>query len=152
MKKYGVLWGTAAALAALSALFAHGEGKKEHPALAALRAQDEAWNRGDLEGFMAGYWRSPDLTFYSGGSVRRGWDEVHARYRARYQSEGREMGRLSMENLSVEPLGKKAALVRGRWRLDFRNGSRLGGLFTVVMRKFPDGWKVVHDHTSLEDD
>jgi ketosteroid isomerase-like protein len=124
--------------------------EKEHPALAVLRAQDEAWNRGDLEGFMAGYWRSPELTFYAGGGVRQGWDEVLARYRARYQGEGREMGRLSMGHLTAEPMGRRAALVRGRWRLDFADGTSTGGLFTVVMRKFPDGWKVVHDHTSVD--
>src|SRR5689334_4655301 len=84
-----------------------------------LADQVAAWNRGDLEGYMAGYWRSPQLTFYGGGSVTTGWAETLARYRRRYQGEGKAMGTLDFANLQVEVLGPSAALARGRWVLHF---------------------------------
>jgi ketosteroid isomerase-like protein len=117
-------------------------------ARAVLDAQVEAWNRGDLEGFMAGYWRSPDLVFCSGATVTRGWDETLARYRRRYQSEGREMGRLRFDGMEVIPLGGDAALARGAWRLRMRDGQEPHGLFTLLLRRLDGGWCIVHDHTS----
>jgi beta-aspartyl-peptidase (threonine type) len=115
---------------------------------AVLDAQLEAWNRGDLEGFMATYWRSPDLVFCSGGTVTRGWDETLARYRKRYQSEGREMGRLRFDGIEVVPLGEDAALARGAWRLRMTDGKEPHGLFTLLLRRLNGAWQIVHDHTS----
>jgi ketosteroid isomerase-like protein len=112
-----------------------------------LGRQVEAWNRRDLEGFMQGYWQSPELTFYSGGSVVSGWDTTLARYRNRYQGEGHEMGQLDFLDLKIELLGPSAAFVRGRFHLKMTTGES-GGLFTLTFRKFPDGWKIIHDHTS----
>jgi beta-aspartyl-peptidase (threonine type) len=113
-----------------------------------LDAQVEAWNRGDLEGFMATYWRSPDLVFCSGGTLTRGWDETLARYRKRYQSEGREMGRLRFDGIEVIVLGEDAALARGSWRLVMTDGKEPHGLFTLLLRRFDGAWRIVHDHTS----
>ena len=113
-----------------------------------LRAQQEAWNRQDLEAFMAGYWNSPELTFFSGAQETSGWQAALERYRKTYQSEGKEMGTLSFSSLRVEPLGSDAAFVRGAWRLTMSDGKTPHGLFTLVFRKFPEGWKIVHDHTS----
>lgn len=115
---------------------------------AVLDAQVAAWNAGRLEEFMQGYWHSPKLTFFSGGSAQRGWDATLARYRKTYQSEGREMGRLAFYDLDIEPFGKDAAVVRGRWELTMSDGKKPGGLFTLILRRFKDGWKIVHDHTS----
>ena len=112
-----------------------------------LVAQVEAWNRGDLEGFMAGYWNSPDLTFYSGGLVVSGWSPTLERYRNRYQSEGREMGKLDFNDLRIEMLGPASAFVRGKFHLKMSSGEQ-GGLFTLTFRKLPEGWKIIHDHTS----
>ena len=124
-----------------------------------LADQVAAWNRGDLEGYMAGYWQSPQLTFYAGGTVTTGWDETLARYRRRYQGEGKAMGTLEFANLQVEVLGSRAALARGRWILRFApkapppgpppgsTDSKATGLFTVVLRRLPEGWRVVHDHS-----
>ena len=114
---------------------------------AVLDRQVEAWNRGDLEGFMRGYWRSPYLTFYSGGTSVSGWEETLGRYRNRYQSAGNEMGKLEFLDLKIELLGPNAAFVRGRFHLKMSTGES-GGLFTLTFRKFADGWKIIHDHSS----
>lgn len=115
-----------------------------------LQKQQDAWNRHDLSGFMAGYWNSPDLTFFSGAKQTSGWQATLERYQKTYQSEGREMGKLEFSDLNVKALGTDAAFVRGAWRLTMSDGKTPHGLFTLVFRKFPDGWKIVHDHTSAE--
>jgi beta-aspartyl-peptidase (threonine type) len=117
-------------------------------ARAVLDSQVDAWNRGDLESFMVGYWRSPDLVFCSGATVTKGWDETLARYRKRYQSEGREMGRLRFDGIDVIPLGADAALARGAWRLTMGDGKGPRGLFTLLLRRVNGAWRIVHDHTS----
>src|SRR6266404_2419377 len=112
-----------------------------------LDRQVGAWNRRDLEGFMRGYWHSPDLTFYSGGTTVSGWEETLGRYRNRYQSAGKEMGKLEFTDLKIELLGPSAAFVRGQFHLKM-DSSESDGLFTLTFRKFADGWKIIHDHTS----
>jgi beta-aspartyl-peptidase (threonine type) len=114
---------------------------------AVLDRQVAAWNRGDLEGFMDGYWNSPDLTFYSSSTTVSGWKTTLDRYRQRYQSEGQEMGQLEFSDLKIEMLGPSAAFVRGRWRLKMSSGEP-NGLYTLTFRKLDGGWKIVHDHTS----
>jgi ketosteroid isomerase-like protein len=113
-----------------------------------LDEQVAAWNRKDLEGYMAGYWKSPELTFFGGGAVTRGWQATLDRYRQRYQGEGKEMGTLSFGELTVEKLGPEAAVARGEWRLKMSDGKAPHGLFTVIFRRFPEGWRIVHDHSS----
>jgi ketosteroid isomerase-like protein len=113
-----------------------------------LSTQAEAWNRHDLDAFMAGYWNSPELTFFSGANAARGWQAALDRYRKNYQSEGHEMGKLGFSDLQIEPLASEAAFVRGAWKLTLSDGKTPHGLFTLIFRKFPDGWKIVHDHTS----
>jgi ketosteroid isomerase-like protein len=112
-----------------------------------LDAQVAAWNKGDLEGFLAGYWNSPELSFFSAGDKTRGWQATLERYRKRYQSGGAEMGRLTFRELEVEVLGPGSAFVRGRWQLE-RKKDRPGGLFTLLFKRLPEGWRIVHDHTS----
>lgn len=114
----------------------------------ALRTQQVAWNRRDIEGFMAGYWNSPQLTFFSGAKENQGWQASLDRYRATYTGPGHEMGKLDFSELRIEMLGTDAAFVRGTWRLTMADGKTPHGLFTLVFRKFPDGWRIVHDHTS----
>lgn len=113
-----------------------------------LQRQQDAWNRHDLDGFMAGYWNSPQLTFFSGAKEMSGWQSTIERYRKTYQSEGREMGKLEFSDLRIEALGRDAAFVRGAWHLTMADGKTPHGLFTLIFRKFPEGWKIVHDHTS----
>jgi ketosteroid isomerase-like protein len=112
-----------------------------------LSQQVEAWNRQDLEGFMKGYWHSPELTFYSGTTTVSGWEETLGRYRNRYLTAGNEMGKLEFTDLKIEMLGSSAAFVRGRFHLKM-SGSDQSGLFTLTFKKFADGWKIIHDHTS----
>ena len=114
----------------------------------AIQKQTEAWNRHDLEGFMAGYWNSPELTFYSGGTVTTGWQPTLERYQKSYQAGGHEMGKLEFSELQVVTLGPDSAFVRGHWQLTMSDGKTPHGLFTLVFRKLPEGWRIVHDHTS----
>jgi ketosteroid isomerase-like protein len=116
-----------------------------------MRTQQEAWNRHDLEGFMAGYWHSPELTFFSGAKEQDGWQATMDRYLAKYVSPGQEMGKLEFSGLRVEVLSQDSAFVRGSWKLKMSNGKTPHGLFTLVFRKLPEGWKIVHDHTSAEE-
>ncbi|HYH64354.1 MAG TPA: DUF4440 domain-containing protein [Urbifossiella sp.] len=112
-----------------------------------LADQVVAWNKGDLDGFMAGYWNDERMTYISGSKSVRGWKALRDRYRTAYQSEGKEMGKLSFADLDSEAVGSGAVLVRGRWEVTVGKES-VGGWFTLLFRKLPEGWKVTHDHTS----
>ena len=113
-----------------------------------LRTQQDAWNHHDLDAFIAGYWNSADLTFFSGAKQTSGWQATLDRYKATYASPGQEMGMLEFSGLRIAALGPEAAFVRGAWHLTRSDGKTPHGLFTLVFRKFPDGWKIIHDHTS----
>lgn len=129
-----------------------------------LEDQVAAWNRGDLDGFMKGYWNSPELIFSSGGNVQRGWQSTLDRYRQTYSSQAL-MGTLSFSDLEIHGLvsnsgkstkGPQAAWVLGKWHLK-RTEDEPHGIFTLVFQKFPEtsvssssGWKIVHDHTSSQ--
>jgi beta-aspartyl-peptidase (threonine type) len=114
---------------------------------AVLDAQVAAWNHHDLEGFMAGYWKSPALTFFSGATETQGWEPTLGRYRRSYQAEGHAMGALSFSDLQIEALGSDAAFVRGTYQLVMPDSKQPHGVFTLIFRKFPEGWRIVHDHT-----
>jgi uncharacterized protein (TIGR02246 family) len=111
-----------------------------------LRVQEDAWNRGDLNAFMEHYWKSDALTASSGGKTTRGWDETLNHYRERYPTR-EKMGRLSLSELEITPLGNSAALVLGRWMIE-RESEPLSGNFSLVVRKLDGRWLIVHDHTS----
>jgi ketosteroid isomerase-like protein len=112
-----------------------------------LDDQVVAWNRGDLTAFMAGYWKSEELSFYSGKTRTHGFAATLERYRKRYQAEGKEMGQLRFELFSVDLLGSDAAFVRGKFELTMKK-EKPEGLFTLLLRRLPEGWRIVHDHTS----
>jgi beta-aspartyl-peptidase (threonine type) len=115
---------------------------------AELDAQVAAWNHGDLKAYMQGYWHSPELTFFAGDKESAGWEAAYQRYRSAYQGKDREMGKLNFSNVRIEMLNGDAAFVRGSWQLTMRDGRRRSGLFTIVLRKFSEGWRIVHDHSS----
>jgi beta-aspartyl-peptidase (threonine type) len=110
-------------------------------------AQEEAWNKGDLEGYMKGYWRSDKLVVFSNKNRRNGWQETFDAYKRRYQSPGAEMGKLTTSQIEVFSLGPESAMVRATWKLETK-AMNYEGWFTLVFRKIDDGWRIVHEHTS----
>ena len=111
-----------------------------------LMAQQNAWNDGDIRLFMQGYWNSPELTFAGSKGFTRGWQPVLERYEKTYA--GMEaMGKLDFSELEIRPLSPDAALVLGRWHLERKAGD-VGGIFSLVLKKFPEGWRIIHDHTA----
>ncbi len=111
-----------------------------------MNEQTAAWNRGDIISFMQGYWNSPKLAFVSGANVTKGWQPTLDRYKKNYDSRAK-MGALTFSDLEVDVLSKDAAVVLGSWSLQ-RESDNPHGKFTLIFRKFKDGWKIVHDHTS----
>lgn len=115
-----------------------------------LADQAAAWNRGDLDGFMAGYEHSEQLVFTSGAQIRRGWQSTYDKYQQRYGS-GTEsdMGKLAFEIIEVRPLGGDGAVVLGRWELtETPQAGR--GVFSLATLRTAEGWRIVHDHTSAD--
>jgi uncharacterized protein (TIGR02246 family) len=113
---------------------------------AVMARQVAAWNRGDIDGFMDGYARSDATEFVSGDKITRGWQTVRDRYRKKYDSR-EKMGRLAFSQIKVTPLGADTAIVLGRWQLS-RQSDKPHGIFTLLFRRTPAGWRIVHDHTS----
>jgi len=137
----------------ITALTIHPQQAQKSPQAeirAVLNAQVAAWNGGNLEVFMEGYWRSAELTFFSGDRKFSGWQAMLERYRKTYQGEGQAMGMLEFSELDIDLLSPSSALVRGRWKLTMPGGNQPGGLYTLIFRRFKNGWKIVHDHTSAK--
>lgn len=109
--------------------------------------QAEAWNRGDVEGYMDGYWRSPSLTFSSRGNVTRGFDATLQRYRSAYPDKA-AMGQLTFSDLEITSLCTHVALVLGRWKLEGEKPA--SGAFSLTMQLIDSQWLIVHDHTSRD--
>ncbi len=122
------------------------DAKIKNEIVTVLTAQTAEWNAGSIDGFMRGYWNSPELVFLSGDNVTKGWQPTIERYKKNYDSRAK-MGILTFSNLEIEVLSKNAAVVLGSWALA-REKDNPKGKFTLVFRKFKDGWKIVHDHTS----
>ena len=114
----------------------------------ALDKQVAEWNAGNLAGFMSTYARSANTRFASGGDVVFGWQTVYDRYRRKY-GEGKMMGTLRMSDIDIQVLGPASALAFGRWHLK-RDTADSSGLYTLVLRKTIEGWRIVHDHTSAQ--
>ncbi|MGH8499928.1 MAG: YybH family protein [Methylococcales bacterium] len=108
--------------------------------------QAAAWNRGDVDAFMIGYRKSEKLVFVSGDGVTRGWQPTLDRYKKNYDSRAK-MGRLAFSDLEITLLSKDAAVVLGSWSLA-REKDNPHGKFTLIFRKFKEGWRIVMDHTS----
>ena len=136
-------------IVALLILMASAVSAQESKAQLAIRKvmddQAAAWNRGDVEGFMQGYWKSEKLTFVS-SRVTRGWQQTLDNYKRSYDTR-EKMGTLTFSDLEITILSKDVALVLGSWSLKRANDAP-GGKFTLIFRKFKEGWRVVHDHTS----
>ena len=118
------------------------------PIRTVLGAQQAAWNRGDIPAFLEGYWNSPELTFAGSDGLVRGYEGLLTRYRKSYPDK-QTMGELDFSGLEIRPLGPTAALVLGQWHLK-RQAGDVGGVFSLVFQRFPDGWRIIHDHTSAQ--
>ncbi|CAN5241596.1 nuclear transport factor 2 family protein [soil metagenome] len=133
----------------IGSMVTFGQSKEEKAKVAIRKVMDEqvlAWNRGDVEGFMQGYWKSETLVFVSGDNVRRGWQTVTDNYKKSYNTR-EEMGILSFSDLEITVLSKDSASVLGSWKVQAKpNDSQ--GKFTLLFRKFKDGWRIIQDHTS----
>ena len=116
---------------------------------AVLMTQQDAWNRGDIEGYMQGYWKSDSLLFTSGGNIQRGWNATYEKYKKSYDT-NTKMGKLDFSNLETNLLSPESAWIFGYWELK-REKDNPHGVFTLILRKFTDGWKIIHDHTSVEE-
>lgn len=145
----------ALALAAATAAGCRSEPPADRPTAAdeaeiraVLDRQKDAWNRGDIQAFMQGYQRSPDIVFTSAGKIRRGWDETLASYEQKYVS-GDAMGHLEFRDVELQPVGASGVVALGHWQLT--STPKAGeGVFTLVLAKDAEGrWAIVHDHTSL---
>lgn len=109
--------------------------------------QAAAWNKGDLDAFMAiGYWKSENLIFVSGDKITRGWQQTLDNYKRTYGT-GDKMGKLTFSDLEINVLSKDAATVLGSWSLQ-RTSDNPKGKFTLVFRKLKEGWRIVQDHSS----
>lgn len=111
-----------------------------------MAEQEIAWNKGDLEAFMAGYWTSDSLRFIGSRGLTYGWAQTLANYKKGYPDK-EAMGKLSFTILSVEQLSKKSAFVVGKWHLQ-RTKDELGGHYTLLWKKINGKWVIVADHSS----
>jgi len=130
-------------------LLAHAAARVSAKDLAAIRAvldaQAAAWNRGDIDGYMAGYARSDD-TMFVGTDVTRGWTKVRDRYKAKYDSRAK-MGTLDFSDFDLRPAGADDVIVTGAWKLT-RDADTPHGRFTLIFHRRPEGWRIVYDHSS----
>jgi len=142
MRTIFATWFVLGLLAACAPAASAGEAAVE----AVLMQQQAAWNRGDVDSFMTGYWHSPNVRFVSGDTITSGWNETLARYRKRYPTRAK-MGTLAFSGLKIDLLAPRAALAVGRWQLT-RAGDTPHGVFTLIFRKLAGHWVIVLDHTS----
>lgn len=112
-----------------------------------LTRQADAWNRGDVEGYMEGYWRSPALTFSSRGKVTRGFEPTTEYFRKSYPDKA-AMGKLTFSDLEIMQLCPHVALVLGRWTLE--GVKPASGAFSLTMQHIDGQWLIIHDHTSRD--
>ena len=145
MKRIGWMWVAVFCLAGCQP----DPGSLEAQVREVILQGEASWNEGSIEGYMETYWESPELRFASGGKVTFGWQETLDGYLKRYPDRA-AMGRLVFSDLDIRILSDEAALAFGAWRLE-REDDEPHGLFTLQLRRFDEGWRIVHDHTSSAD-
>jgi ketosteroid isomerase-like protein len=143
MKKFILM----VAICCISTTAMFAQSKKDEASIRKVMAdQAAAWNRGDLEGFMQGYWRSDEMRFISGDKITRGWQATLDNYKRSYGGPGM-MGTLEFSGLEITFLSKSSAYVVGSWKLT-REKDAPQGKFSLLWKKMKDGWRVVSDHSS----
>lgn len=118
---------------------------QEKEIAAVMKAQSTAWNKGELEGYMQGYWKNEKMMFIGKNGPTYGWQKTLENYKKSYPTK-EKMGNLYFSDLKIDMLGKKYAHVFGRWKLE-RKEDTLGGIYTLVFQKFGKDWKIISDHT-----
>lgn len=111
-----------------------------------LQQQQNAWNRGDIAAFMEGYLRSDSLVFVGSSGPQYGWQNTYQRYLRSYDTP-EKMGKLTFTVVQMSMLGKKHCRMLGKWHLS-RSIGDVGGYFTLIWQRTPQGWKIIADHTS----
>lgn len=111
-----------------------------------MQAQEAAWNRGDLDAYMQGYWQSDKMRFVSNGKFRYGWSNTLAAYKQNYPDSA-ALGHLTFTIKDIKLLSNYAALVVGRWELA-RERDNPTGVFTLLFERINDKWVITHDHSS----
>ena len=146
----GLLLGVGVGVLVSLGLGAQGNATKQRSAEAQIRAvldvQSAAWNRGDIDTFMTGYWKSEETEFVGASGITRGWQAVLERYRRNYP-DPKAMGRLTFSNLELHVVCRDSAFVIGEFKLE-REKDQPTGVFTLDFRKFTEGWRIVADHTT----
>lgn len=113
-----------------------------------IKDQQLSWNKGDIDTFVEAYWHSPDLTFSGSSGVQRGFEAVRERYKKVYPDRS-TMGQLDFSDLQFHFIDNDGALVLGHWHLTRdKDKGDIGGVFSLVWQRFPEGWRIIHDHTS----
>ncbi|HRH34435.1 MAG TPA: nuclear transport factor 2 family protein [Catalimonadaceae bacterium] len=120
--------------------------EKKKTILAVLHKQQDDWNRGDIDGYMSGYWKSDTLRMVTNRGVTYGFDKILTNYKKSYPDSA-AMGKLDFDVINVELIGEMDAMVTGKWLLKIDKKFK-GGFFTLLFRKIRNRWVIVADHTS----
>jgi beta-aspartyl-peptidase (threonine type) len=110
-----------------------------------LDRQKASWNEKSIEGFMEDYWNSEDFTFQSGNSRLHGWEALYSRYKKNYT--GKNWGELDFTDIEIKVLSNEYVYVLGKYKLALQDSSK-EGLFTIILQRRNEGWKIIHDHSS----
>lgn len=119
---------------------------QEKEILKVMQTQQIAWNKGNIDGFMQGYWKSDSLLFIGSKGPTYGWQKTLDNYKKSYPDKDK-MGTLEFFDVKVKMLGKKHAYIFGKWKL-VRQNDTPNGIYTLIFQKFKDGWKIISDHTN----
>jgi ketosteroid isomerase-like protein len=111
-----------------------------------MKKQETAWNKADIEGFMAYYWKSDSLKFIGSKGINYGWQKTLDNYKKSYPTP-EAMGVLTFENITLEQLSPVKIFVIGKWHLKKKDGD-VGGSYTLLWKKINSKWVIVVDHTS----
>ncbi|WP_133272923.1 YybH family protein [Hymenobacter radiodurans] len=139
--------GVVLSMALLCSCAATRPGSQRQDISQVLTTQTAAWNRGDVSGFMQGYWQSDSLVFIGKSGLTYGWQPTLDNYRRSYP-DAAAMGQLTFSNLRITPISPEAAHVVGRWQLARPAAGDLGGHFLLVFRRIAGRWVIVADHSS----
>ena len=131
---------------ASSALLSQAQSADEKSIREILSDQTEAWNKGNLEDFMAGYWESDSLLFIGKSGVNNGWQKTLENYQKGYP-DTTAMGKLNFDLVELRQLSPEYFFVVGKWHLQ-RSIGNIGGHFSLLFNKINGKWKIVADHSS----